>query len=61
MYKEFMKDCLSINMSLNDVAIKYGIEIYDILPTYLSYKEKYTQEQVNSIMDEVYNNDAKTM
>lgn len=54
MYNEFMKDCLSRSMSLNDVAIKYGIELEDVLPTYLAYKEKYTQEQVNNIMEEVY-------
>lgn len=54
MYNEFMKDCLSRTMSLNDVAIKYGIELEDVLPTYLAYKEKYTQEQVNNIMEEVY-------
>lgn len=61
MYNEFMKDCLSRTMSLNDVAIKYGIELEDVLPTYLAYKEKYTQEQVNNIMEEAYYNDATTM
>ena len=54
MHNEFMKDCLSRTMSLNDVAIKYGIELEDVLPTYLAYKEKYTQEQIDEVMEEVY-------
>lgn len=54
MYNEFMKDCLSRTMSLNDVAIKYGIELEDVLPTYLAYKEKYTQEEIDEVLNEVY-------
>lgn len=51
---EFMRDCLSRTMSLNDVAIKYGIELEDVLPTYMAYKEKYDQEEIDNIMEEVY-------
>lgn len=51
---EFMRDCLSRTMSLNDVAIKYGIELEDVWPTYMAYKEKYEQEEIDNIMEEVY-------
>ena len=51
---EFMRDCLSRTMSLNDVAIKYDIELEDVLPTYMAYKEKYEQEEIDNIMEEVY-------
>lgn len=53
---EFMRDCLSKTMSLNAVAIKYGIELEDVLPTYRAYKEKYEQKEIDSIMEEVYYN-----
>lgn len=51
---EFMRDCLSRTMSLNNVAIKYGIELEDVLPTYMMYKEKYEQEEIDNILEEVY-------
>ena len=51
---EFIKDCLSRKMSLGDVAIKYNIDVEDVLPKYLKEKAKYTQSELNSIMEEVY-------
>ena len=53
---EFVRDCLDRNMSMLDIATKYGIEIEDIVPTYYMYKEKYTQEQIDATMEEVYYN-----
>lgn len=51
---EFIKDCLSRSMSMLDIAIKYDIDIEEILPTYMTYKEAYTQEELDNIMKEVY-------
>lgn len=48
----FIKDCLSRNMSLHDIEVKYGVT--DVLGEYQKRKRMYSQEQINSIMEEVY-------
>ena len=51
---EFIKDCLSRKISLKAVATKYGIEVYDILERYHEERAKFTDEQIEVIMNEVY-------
>lgn len=51
---EFIRDCLSRSMSMLDIAIKYDIDIEEVLPTYMTYKETCTQEELDNIMKEVY-------
>lgn len=52
----FIKDCLSRNMSLHDIEVKYGVT--DVLDEYQKRKRMYSQEQINSIMEEVYYGNA---
>lgn len=49
---DFIKDCLSRNMSLHDIEVKYGVT--DVLGEYRKRKQMYSQEQINQIMEEVY-------
>lgn len=48
----FIKDCLSNKMSLRDIQNKYGID--DIWAKYHEERAKYTEEQINNIMEAVY-------
>lgn len=50
----FIKDCLSRRMSLSDIAVKWNIDIDDVLTKYLEEKAKYTQDEINQVMEEVY-------
>lgn len=49
---EFIKDCLSRNMSLHDIELKYGVT--DVLGEYRKRKQMYSQEEINNAMNEVY-------
>lgn len=49
---DFIKDCLSRNVSLHEIEAKYGVT--DVLGEYQKRKQMYSQEQINSIMEEVY-------
>lgn len=49
---DFIKDCLSRNMSLHDIERKHGIT--DVLGEYRKRKQMYSQETINKIMEEVY-------
>lgn len=51
---EFIKDCLSRNMSLHTVANKYGITIDDVIQKYHEEREKYTDAEIEAIVNEVY-------
>lgn len=51
---EFIKDCLSRKMGLKAVATKYGIEVDDILERYHEERVKYTDKEIEVIMNEVY-------
>lgn len=51
---EFIKDCLNRKMSLHDVATKYNISINDIMERYHEERSKYTDEQIEEVMNEVY-------
>lgn len=52
----FIKDCLSRNMSLHDIEVKYGVT--DVLGEYQKHKKMYSQECINQIMEEVYYGNA---
>ncbi len=51
---EFIKDCLSRNMSLRAVANKWGITINDVIQKYHEEREKYTDAEIEAIVNEVY-------
>lgn len=51
---EFIKDVLSRKMSLKQVCKKYEITIDDILERYQQERSKFTDEQIEVIMNEVY-------
>lgn len=56
---EFIKDCLSRNMSLRDIEKKYGV--MDVLGEYQKRKQMYSQEQINQVIEEIYYNDTSRM
>ena len=49
---DFIRDCLSRNMSLKDIEKKYGVT--DVLAEYQKRKGYYTQAQIDEVMKEVY-------
>lgn len=51
---EFIRDVLSRKMTLKQVCEKYDIAIDDILERYHEERAKFTDEQIEVIMDEVY-------
>lgn len=51
---EFIKDCLNRKMTLRDVATKYGITLDEIMDKYHEERAKFTDEQIEVIMNEVY-------
>lgn len=51
---EFIKDVLSRKMSLKQVCRKYNIDMDDILERYHQERAKFTDEQIEVIMNEVY-------
>lgn len=53
---EFIKDCLSRNMSLRDIEKKYGVT--DVFGEYQKRKQMYSHEQINQVMEEVYYGNA---
>lgn len=50
--EQFIRDCMSREMSLLDIEKKYGIK--DVLGKYLEVKKMYSQEYIYKIMNEVY-------
>lgn len=51
---EFIKDVLSRKMSLKQVCKKYDIAMDDILERYYQERAKFTDEQIEQIVSEVY-------
>lgn len=51
---EFIKDCLSRNMSLRAVATKWNITLDDVIAKYHEEREKYTDAEIEAIVNEVY-------
>lgn len=50
--EQFLKDCMSREMSLRDIEKKYNIN--DVLGKYLEIKKMYSQDYIYNIMNEVY-------
>lgn len=50
----FIKDCLSRELTLHQVADKYNINIDDIMDKYHEERSKYTDEQIEEVMKDVY-------
>nr|DAH45197.1 MAG TPA: Intercellular adhesion protein R family, intercellular adhesion regulator [Caudoviricetes sp.] len=51
---EFMRDILSNNMSLREVAIKYNMKIDDVYQHFMNIRSQYTQEEIEGILNDVY-------
>lgn len=51
---EFIRDILSRNMSLKQVCQKYGIGMDDILERYHQERAKFTDEEIDEVMQNVY-------
>ena len=51
---EFIRDILSRSMSLKQVCQKYDIAMNDILERYHQERSKFTDEQIERIMNDVY-------
>lgn len=51
---EFIKDCLSRRMGLRDVATKYGITLDEVMDRYHEERSKYSDAEIEVIMNEVY-------
>lgn len=51
---EFIKDILSRKMSLKQVCQKYGIGMDDILERYHQERAKFTDEEIEEVMQHAY-------
>lgn len=51
---EFIRDCLSRNMTMLQVATKWCIDVCEIIDHYNEERAKFTDEQIEVIMNEVY-------
>lgn len=51
---KFIKDLLSRDMKLKDVCTKYGVAMDDILERYHEERSKYTYDEIEEIMKDVY-------
>lgn len=50
----FVKDVLSREMSLKQVCQKYNVAMDDVLERYHIERAKYTEDEIQQIMNEVY-------
>lgn len=51
---QFIKDVLNRDMKLKDVCTKYGVAMDDILERYQEERSKYTDEEIEEVMRDVY-------
>lgn len=51
---EFMRDILSNNMSLREVAIKHHMKIDDVYQHFMNIRSQYAQEEIEGILNDVY-------
>lgn len=51
---DFIKDVLSRDMKLKDVCTKYGVAMDDILERYQEERRKYTDDEIDEVMRDVY-------
>lgn len=56
---KFLKDCMGRKLSIRDIEKKYGVT--DVLTKYLEVKKMYSQEEIDSIFEEEFYNDASRM
>ena len=54
MSKEFIKDCISRELSLKDISAKYQIAVSDILDKYKAERLNYTGSEITKLIYEVY-------
>lgn len=54
MNNEFIKDCISGELSLKDISAKYQIAVSDILDNYKAERINYTDAEIIKLMYEVY-------
>ena len=54
---QFMKDCLNRKMNLSMVARKYHMDIDEVFNVYVQERKKYTREEIDQIMKEVFYRD----
>ena len=57
---EFVKDCLNVKMTLQDVATKYGMTMDELVERYQQERAKYTDAEFNKIMSEPTMKNPKT-
>lgn len=50
----YIKDCLSRKMTLHEVANKWGIALDNVMNKYHQVRVEFTDEQIETIMEEVY-------
>lgn len=51
---EFITDCLNRKMTLREVANKWGITLDEVMDKYHEERSKYTDEQIEEVMANVY-------
>lgn len=51
---EFIKDCLNRKLTLREVASKWNITLDDIMDKYHEERAKFTDEEIEQFMNEVY-------
>lgn len=51
---EFITDCLNRKMTLREVANKWGITLDEVMDKYHEERSKYTDEQIEEVMKDVY-------
>lgn len=51
---DFIKDCLNRKLTLREVAKKWGITLDDVMDKYHEERSKYTDDEIEEVMNEVY-------
>lgn len=51
---DFIKDCLNRKLTLREVANKWGITLDDVMDKYHEERSKYTDDEIEEVMRDVY-------
>lgn len=51
---DFIKDCLNRKLTLREVANKWGITLDDVMDKYHEERSKYTDDEIEEVMRNVY-------
>nr|DAU50002.1 MAG TPA: hypothetical protein [Caudoviricetes sp.] len=51
---EFITDCLNRKMTLREVANKWGITLDEVMDKYHKERSKYTDDEIEEVMKNVY-------